>query len=247
MLFFILRSGCECNPQTRGDHLILFNWEGQRGSEPANDCHDPSERKNEQRIENSDEPKASENIRDRHPPGKGGDLECEKQKRKSLLNVHWPIGFSHVVQPPCVKPCDYGHRSEEEASSQAVKGGRIKPLIAGEKIKNGKARGGDHEHNGEVNDHGVRMAPEHGEPRKEPGQRRRDLSFRSRFFLEDTHLRISIKYFQTVRGCLYIRCEVFARVVAFHVNAALPQFAGRHIDDLAPVSDIDRLSVLAVE
>jgi len=31
------------------------------------------------------------------------------------------------------------------------------------------------------------------------------------------------------------------------VKAALPQFAGRHINDLAAVGNIDRLSVLAVE
>jgi len=36
-------------------------------------------------------------------------------------------------------------------------------------------------------------------------------------------------------------------MVTFHVNAALPQLAGRHINDLAAVSDIHRLSVLSVE
>jgi hypothetical protein len=36
-------------------------------------------------------------------------------------------------------------------------------------------------------------------------------------------------------------------MVAFHVEAAFPQFAGRHIDDLAAVGDVHRLSILSVE
>jgi len=60
-------------------------------------------------------------------------------------------------------------------------------------------------------------------------------------------MRISVQDFQLVRGCLDVGGEVFARMVAFHVKAALPQFAGRHINDLAAVGNIDRLSVLAVE
>jgi hypothetical protein len=36
-------------------------------------------------------------------------------------------------------------------------------------------------------------------------------------------------------------------VMTFHVKAAFPQFAGRHVNDLAAVGNIHRLSVLAVE
>ena len=50
-----------------------------------------------------------------------------------------------------------------------------------------------------------------------------------------------------MRGCLDIGGEVFARMVAFHVKAALPQFAGRYINDIAAVGDVHRLTVLAVE
>jgi hypothetical protein len=60
-------------------------------------------------------------------------------------------------------------------------------------------------------------------------------------------LRISVKHFQAVRGCLDIGGEVVARMVTFHVKAALPQFASRDINDLPAVSDVHRLSVLSVE
>jgi hypothetical protein len=128
-----------------------------------------------------------------------------------------------------------------------VNGGRLKSFITGEKIKKGKTRGRDHEHDGEVNEHGMGVAPEHGEARKEPGQGRGNLPFRGHLFLENAHLRISVKNFKAVRRCLDIGGEVFARVVPFHVKTALPQFAARDIDDLAGMGDIDRLFILSVE
>jgi len=36
-------------------------------------------------------------------------------------------------------------------------------------------------------------------------------------------------------------------MVTFHVKAALPEFAGRDINDLPAVSDVHRFSVLSVE
>jgi hypothetical protein len=93
----------------------------------------------------------------------------------------------------------------------------------------------------------VRVAPEHGEPRKKPGQGRGDRPFGHGFLLENTYLRISVEYFRSVRGCLDIGGEVFARVVPLHVKAASPQFAGRDIKDFPVVSEIYRLSIFAVE
>jgi hypothetical protein len=93
----------------------------------------------------------------------------------------------------------------------------------------------------------VRVAPQHGEARKEPGQGSGDLPFRYGFLLENTDLRISAEHFRSVRGCLDIGGEIFASMVPLHVEAALPQFALCDIKDLAALSDIDRLSVLAVE
>jgi len=83
--------------------------------------------------------------------------------------------------------------------------------------------------------------------RKKPGQRSREFPLRGCVLLENTHLRVSVEHLQLVRGCLDIGGEIFARTVAFHVKATLPQFAGCHIDDLAAVGNIHGLSVLAVE
>jgi hypothetical protein len=83
--------------------------------------------------------------------------------------------------------------------------------------------------------------------RKEPGQGSGDVPFRYGFLLENTDLRISVEHFRSVRGCLDIGGEVFACVVPLHVEAALPQFAGRDIKDLPALSDIHRLSILAAE
>jgi hypothetical protein len=83
--------------------------------------------------------------------------------------------------------------------------------------------------------------------RKEPGQGSGDLPFRYAFLLENTDLGISVEHFRSVRGCLDIGGEVLACVVPLHVEAALPQFAPCDIKDLPALSDINRLSVLAVE
>jgi hypothetical protein len=93
----------------------------------------------------------------------------------------------------------------------------------------------------------MRVAPEHGEVRKEPGQGSGDLSLQNGFLLENTDLRISVEHFRSVRGCLDIGGEVFACVVPLHVEATLPQFAPCDIEDLPALSDIHRLSVLAIE
>jgi hypothetical protein len=48
-------------------------------------------------------------------------------------------------------------------------------------------------------------------------------------------------------GCLDVGGQVFARMVSLHVKAALPHFAGRHVNDLAAVGDVHRFSILTAE
>ena len=143
--------------------LILFNRKSQHSPEPANDRHHSGKRKNKRRINDRDEPETSENVRDDNSPGKGRDLNGKKHKRKTHLDVHRSVRFGHIVQPPRVEPGQDSDGREEKTSRKAMKGSRIKSLVLGEKVENRETCRRDHEYDGEVNDHGVRVAPEHGE------------------------------------------------------------------------------------
>lgn len=153
----------------REGKLFFLQGKGQAGSEPADDGYNGDERKDQQKIEDPPCGGGSQNLGAQNPPDKSKDGDGQEKNGKTDLDGNRSHGLRQIIQPPGEIAGPDGQGGKKNPAPQAMPGCGLKGFDASNEIEKVKQRRGEHENDGEMDQHGMGMAAKGRETFQQPG------------------------------------------------------------------------------